>query len=67
MADGALEWSDLACPYCGEWITVAVDTSAGDQVYTEDCQVCCRPIVIGVVLEGDGVRLRLRARREDEA
>jgi hypothetical protein len=65
MAADGLEWEDLACPYCGEWISVAVDTSAGEQSYTEDCQVCCRPIVISVHPDGEG--LHLRGRREDEA
>ena len=35
---------DVTCPYCGERITVFVDTSVGTQQYVEDCQVCCRPI-----------------------
>ncbi|MBO9716571.1 MAG: CPXCG motif-containing cysteine-rich protein [Pseudoxanthomonas sp.] len=60
-------WLELHCPYCGERIDVVVDESAGDQDYVEDCQVCCRPIAIGVRLDdGDG-EPRVRARREDEA
>lgn len=34
----------IHCPYCGEPIEVQVDTSAGEQAYIEDCQVCCKPI-----------------------
>ncbi|WP_427926254.1 CPXCG motif-containing cysteine-rich protein [Xanthomonas campestris] len=30
---------DIACPYCGEWITLVLDLSGGDQHYIEDCQV----------------------------
>ena len=39
---------NINCPYCGERITVFVDTSAGAQQYIEDCQVCCRPIEFAV-------------------
>lgn len=56
----------LDCPYCGESIEVLVDGSAGDQHYIEDCQVCCRPIVITVTLDDEG-RLQVDARGEDEA
>ena len=60
-----MDWREIACPYCGERIELAVDASAGDQQYVEDCQVCCRPISILVrVEEGD---LQLLARRDDEA
>lgn len=34
------------CPYCGEVIELLVDASAGPQRYTEDCEVCCRPMVV---------------------
>ena len=36
----------ISCPYCGETITILVDDSLPEQQYVEDCQVCCRPIVI---------------------
>lgn len=62
----SLPAADIHCPYCGEAITVFIDDSAGDQQYIEDCQVCCRPIVIGVALEEDGSP-RVSARGEDEA
>lgn len=52
------------CPYCGEPLEFALDPSAGDQVYVEDCQVCCRPILVAVAFDAEhGPRLRLR--RED--
>ncbi|TVQ68346.1 MAG: CPXCG motif-containing cysteine-rich protein, partial [Oceanospirillales bacterium] len=35
-----LEYQQISCPYCGEWIEVQIDyQEAGDQ-YIEDCQVC---------------------------
>jgi hypothetical protein len=59
---------DLACPYCGEWITVFVDLDAeGDGArYVEDCQVCCRPIQISVSLDDDGAP-QVEARADHEA
>jgi len=61
------DWIELHCPYCGERIDVAVDASAGDQQYIEDCQVCCRPIVLAVSLDPADETVRIVARREDEA
>jgi hypothetical protein len=43
----------ISCPYCGETITILVDDSLPQQQYVEDCQVCCRPIVIDVAVEPD--------------
>lgn len=32
------------CPYCGERVTVQVEPlGVGEESYTEDCPVCCRP------------------------
>ncbi|PWK85835.1 CPXCG motif-containing cysteine-rich protein [Fulvimonas soli] len=56
----------LACPCCGEAIEVLLDPSAGGQQYVEDCQVCCRPIVLTVTLDEEGSP-RVDARGEDEA
>nr|WP_237444375.1 CPXCG motif-containing cysteine-rich protein [Sinobacterium norvegicum] len=37
-----------SCPYCGEKISLLIDCSQVPQSYIEDCQVCCKPIVISV-------------------
>ncbi|MDH4108534.1 MAG: CPXCG motif-containing cysteine-rich protein [Gammaproteobacteria bacterium] len=48
------------CPYCGERIWLMLDLSAGRQAYTEDCQVCCQPmLVIFDVEDGEAVELRV--------
>ena len=44
----------ISCPYCGEMITILVDDSLPEQQYVEDCQVCCRPIVVSVVVDSEG-------------
>jgi hypothetical protein len=55
----------LSCPYCGEQISVMVDDSVAEQEYTEDCQVCCRPMLVTVAVELDG-SLRVDSRSENE-
>jgi len=60
----SLAWQDITCPYCGELISVAVDTSAGEQAYIEDCQVCCRPIEL--TLKTSGADWTLEAHRDDD-
>jgi len=42
------------CPYCGEPLDIDVDCSVDAQNYIEDCQVCCRPIVMDVGVDVDG-------------
>lgn len=56
----------ITCPYCGEAIELLVDDSAGDQRYIEDCQVCCRPITVVVVIDDDG-EPHVDALSEDDA
>ena len=46
---------EIACPYCGESISVWVDEGGGtSQRYVEDCSVCCRPIEIAVEVSEEG-------------
>jgi hypothetical protein len=45
----------FACPYCCERISMVLDTSVGGQTYTEDCEVCCRPIEVRYTVENDEV------------
>ena len=55
----------IGCPYCGETITILVDDSLPEQQYVEDCQVCCRPIVVDVVVDADGdVAVTVRVENE---
>jgi hypothetical protein len=49
------------CPYCGEGISMVLDTSVTTQTYVEDCEVCCNPIEIRYVAE-DGDILDFSAR-----
>ncbi|MDF1692192.1 MAG: CPXCG motif-containing cysteine-rich protein [Zhongshania sp.] len=49
----ALESVVARCPYCGERVELLVDSSEGEQQYTEDCEVCCRPMVVSVAIDED--------------
>ena len=55
----------ISCPYCGESITILADGSLQEQQYIEDCQVCCKPMVIHLQVSTDG-QCRVEARHEDE-
>lgn len=39
------------CPYCWEEISMLLDPSVRQQVYVEDCEVCCNPIEVAVKFE----------------
>jgi hypothetical protein len=44
----------LECPFCGQADELSIDAGGGrDQVYTEDCAVCCKPRIVHVE-PGDG-------------
>jgi hypothetical protein len=45
----------FVCPHCCQSNESAVDPSQGElQSYVEDCQVCCRPLVLRVrLVEGE--------------
>lgn len=49
------------CPYCGSPIHLVIDPSDEEDEYTEDCEVCCQPMVVTTL--GDQL---LAIRREDE-
>jgi hypothetical protein len=55
------------CTFCGEENDVFVDPSGGDrQTFTEDCAVCCRPNLITLVVDEDGL-VTIEAVQEYEA
>jgi hypothetical protein len=46
---------EVFCPYCGEGIDIGVDQAGGElQEYVEDCQVCCQPLNVRVIVDRDG-------------
>jgi hypothetical protein len=57
--------ASICCPYCGEQIELSIDCSVEQQEYTEDCSVCCRPMLVAVT-SVDGEVFEIDARTESE-
>ena len=57
--------AEVQCPYCWELIELEVDSSAGSQVYTEDCAVCCHPMRVAVSESQDG-EFQVEVTREND-
>jgi len=32
------------CPYCWEEVSILLDNSISNQIFIEDCEVCCNPL-----------------------
>ena len=61
----ALDEGAYTCPSCGEQIVIPLDRSGGsEQMYVEDCPVCCNPNVIHLEFLGDGETPRVWAESE---
>jgi Cysteine-rich CPXCG len=55
------------CAFCGEDNDVFIDPSGGrQQMFTEDCTVCCRPNLITLTIDDDG-DVEIEVRQEYEA
>lgn len=46
------EFATVQCPFCGQSFDVVVDTTATQQCFTTDCEVCCRPLEVRVECDG---------------
>ena len=47
--------ADVACPHCGETVTLELDAGSGDaQEYVQDCPVCCQPWQVRVHYDATG-------------
>jgi hypothetical protein len=56
----------IRCPYCGKRVEIGLDPGSGPkQEYVEDCEVCCRSVVVSVRYAQDGKAV-VTTRREDE-
>lgn len=62
-----LENTLVQCPYCWEEFETVVDCSSithhhESQQYTEDCYICCRPIVLTISIdETDQLQVQIEA------
>ena len=48
----------VTCPFCWESITLLIDPSES-QIYTEDCFVCCRPILVSSEVNGEHIAVQV--------
>ncbi len=56
----------IVCPYCGSDCSVLIDRSQQpDQQYVEDCQVCCQPMLLTVLVDSTG-GVALSVQQENE-
>ena len=43
------------CPYCWEDVSMLVDYSFSNQNYIEDCEICCNPIQLDIVIKNNEI------------
>jgi hypothetical protein len=43
------------CPYCWEDVSMLVDYSVSNQNYIEDCEICCNPIQLDIVIKNNEI------------
>lgn len=65
MGMNALETIAIRCPYCGRRIDITVDATAPEQVYIEDCQICCHPIQLQITVDDEG-RISVATARDSD-
>ncbi|HEX6135374.1 MAG TPA: CPXCG motif-containing cysteine-rich protein [Longimicrobiales bacterium] len=56
LGDGVADLTAaVTCPCCGEAIELGIDPGGGAvQHYVEDCEVCCRPMLLTVTWDDTG-------------
>ncbi|MBL0174692.1 MAG: CPXCG motif-containing cysteine-rich protein [Ignavibacteria bacterium] len=60
-----METGVFRCAWCFEENELDIDISAGkDQIYVEDCRVCCRPNTIHVKLNDEAEVIDVTAEAE---
>ncbi|HLF18687.1 MAG TPA: CPXCG motif-containing cysteine-rich protein [Candidatus Omnitrophota bacterium] len=61
-----LESFSFNCPYCASLNTSPLDPSQGNrQEWITDCEVCCRPILVRIELDGEEL-LSVSVHQENE-
>ncbi len=60
-----LDQARIRCPYCGEPFDIQVDVAGAAEDYVEDCTVCCRPILLHVERDENGVPSVSAAKESD--
>ena len=54
-----MDWIEHStqCPACGALISLLVDEANLGAEYVEDCEVCCRPLLVSPSLDSSGALL----------
>ncbi|WP_159517726.1 CPXCG motif-containing cysteine-rich protein [Sunxiuqinia indica] len=60
----SIETHTIQCPYCWQNIPVTIDRSQGESELTEDCPVCCNPVLIKIQI-GPGGEIDVQAQPEN--
>lgn len=60
-----MEEFEIECPFCAERIGILIDCSVEQQQYTEDCQVCCSPMLVSIEIDAEGHISRVEAQQEN--
>lgn len=53
----SLELVTVQCPYCWEPIEIEVEARDEEQIFIQDCSVCCRPIQFTVSGGEEGIEV----------
>ncbi|WP_261817338.1 CPXCG motif-containing cysteine-rich protein [Vibrio gallicus] len=56
----------VSCPHCGQTITVAIDTTQGNQDFYHDCPACCNSIHMNITLDEVRDRVDFSLDADDE-
>lgn len=49
------ELTNITCPHCNASIEIVYVPADGDQDYVEDCEVCCKPMLVSI--QGDSISI----------
>jgi transcription elongation factor Elf1 len=57
--------TEIECPYCGESQAVNIELTMAHQSYTEDCQVCCKPMILNIEVDYETEQVHIYAQQEN--
>jgi hypothetical protein len=49
----------VGCPYCGEQLEIYLEPDVSGS-FIQDCEVCCNPLLVRVVTDGEERSLEIR-------
>ena len=66
LGDGVVDTeAEVDCPYCGAQNVLLLDPGSGaTQEYSEDCQVCCRPLAVRVRYVGGAAEVSVEPEQD---